>query len=249
MTELSSWPDEQAGKKEIIEMTTAKCICILTPTRPEMNPIARELGLVRKKDRYEGFVHGVAVYAAVLGMGPQRACDGVTAIIEQYQPTRILFAGFAGSLANELEVGDLLSPATVINEQGQQCSVDGTMTEIIVSVDRIIENPADKKQLAEQTSASAVDMESFFAAQAAHTKDTPLAIARAISDTSKEVLPAWTGHCLDAQGDLRIARILGLLITGPWRLGTLIRLGKASSLAGDSLAYWVAAKISQWTQQ
>jgi adenosylhomocysteine nucleosidase len=111
-----------------------------------------------------------------------------------YEPKLMIFAGFAGALSEGLGVGDVLLADEVIDERGQcwRTTWPATLPEgrwspplhrgRLLTMDRLIATPEEKRQLATQQQAAAVDMESsYFAARSAKA-GVPFACVRAISD-------------------------------------------------------------------
>lgn len=232
-----------------VSETTPSALILLTATVVEMVPLAKQLHLAQQSPlSWEGDVAGMRVIAQVTGMGSQRAAQAVreVALVAPGPGTHILFAGFAGALSPDLTIGSVLCPATVLNESGQAAMVDGQMPDSLVSVDRIISTPQLKSQLASNTGAVAVDMESHAAAAAALEAGVPLTVIRSISDEAHQTLPTWSVHCVKQDGRTSISGALMVLLTGPWRLSTLLMINKRAKLASESLAYFVEGKIGQW---
>ena len=195
---------------------------------------------------WQGEVAGMQVIAQVTGMGSSRAAQAVHEVAELFPDSRILFAGFAGGLASSLTLGSILSPAKVTNESGLTVELDGQMPDLLLSVDRIICTPQQKSQLASDTHAVAVDMESHAAATAAMELGIKLTVIRSISDEAHQSLPAWSAHCITEDGKTSTQGVMRVLLTGPWRLPALLMMGKRAKLASQSLAYFVEGKIGQW---
>jgi adenosylhomocysteine nucleosidase len=226
---------------------TPSPLILLTATVVEMLPLAKQLHLQQQSPlSWQGEVAGMMVIAQVTGMGPARAAQAIGEAAQVAPGCRILFAGFAGALSPTLNIGSVLCPATVLNESGQPVMVDGQMPGSIVSVDRIISTPQLKAQLASSTQALAVDMESHAAAVAAMELGIKLTIIRSISDEAHQSLPTWSAHCIKENGQTSLRGALLVLLTGPWRLSSLLLMNKRAKLASQSLAYFVEGKIGQW---
>jgi nucleoside phosphorylase len=123
------------------------------------------------------------------------------------QPKRVLMMGLCGSLSARYSVGDAVlyrdcySQATaenlvtneslnrVINQKiKQQFNQNISLVSGIMS-DRIITNVAEKKQLAQNFTASVVDMESFAYLKLLQQKGVAVSILRIVSDDLKYNLP------------------------------------------------------------
>ena len=79
---------------------------------------------------------------------------------------RLVSFGFAGGLVPDLERGTLLTATRIVSEtgeklwEGEPIEVDGARQAVICSTDRVIDDPQERRRLADRTGAVAVDMES-----------------------------------------------------------------------------------------
>jgi hypothetical protein len=79
---------------------------------------------------------------------------------------RLVSFGFAGGLVPDLERGVLLTATKIVSEsgetlwEGEPIEIDGARQVVICSTDRVIDDPEERRRLAERTGAVAVDMES-----------------------------------------------------------------------------------------
>ena len=98
---------------------------------------------------------------------------------------RLVSFGFAGGLVPELERGALLTATRIVSEtgeklwEGEPLEVDGARQAVICSTDRVIDDPEERRLLAERTGAVAVDMESGKLAATGRLAGT----VRAVSDS------------------------------------------------------------------
>lgn len=106
---------------------------------------------------------------------------------------RIILFGAAGSLTPELEIGQVLCCHTALYDDRRlelPVSTDIQATTII-TVDEPVTRAEERFRIAERYSASLVDMESFFFAEAMHGRGLSGAVIRFVSDTAEQafVLP------------------------------------------------------------
>jgi hypothetical protein len=79
---------------------------------------------------------------------------------------RLVSFGFAGGLVPDLERGVLLTAKKIVSEsgetlwEGEPIEVAGAREVVMCSTDRVIDDPEERRVLAERTGAVAVDMES-----------------------------------------------------------------------------------------
>jgi len=108
------------------------------------------------------------------GIGMEAARRAAEAIIGLYHPALVQSVGFAGALEADLDVGDIFTPAVVVDAR------DGSRTKIAAGTGTLVTFMAvadtrQKSALAQAYSAQAVDMEAaaVAAAAAAHAQGTP----------------------------------------------------------------------------
>ena len=110
------------------------------------------------------------IVVAHTGVGRAAAEKTVRALLGAYRPRKLFAAGFAGALDPQLKVGDVVERD-------------------VVTRDEPAETPAAKAQLAHETGARAVDMETSAIAAVCAEAGVPMRIVRAISDTAQAPLP------------------------------------------------------------
>ncbi|HCD33201.1 MAG TPA: hypothetical protein DER01_12400 [Phycisphaerales bacterium] len=231
----------------MIEHTAPSPLILLTATVVEMLPLAKQLHLQQQSPlSWQGQVAGLDVIAQVTGMGPDRAAQAVREAAQLCPNGRILYAGFAGGLVSTLHIGSVLCPATVINDARQVVMLDGQMPDTLISVGRLVSTPTEKSQLASDTQAVAVDMESHAAAVTAMELGIKLTVVRSISDEAHQTLPTWSVYCISEDGQTSGKGVARVLLTGPWRLPAMLMMGRRAKIASQSLAYFVEGKIGQW---
>lgn len=130
----------------------------------------------------------------------------------------------------------------------------------ILTASKIITEAEEKRQLGQlmrlhlrlatfqKPPAIAVDMESYWVAQAALAYGIPFIVTRVILDTTDETLPPLS-RLVDEEGRLKGLRALTYFGTYPWKLRSLIKLARNSKKAEESLAKFVlplAVKIESF---
>jgi adenosylhomocysteine nucleosidase len=158
------------------------------------------------------------------GIGVEAARRAAEAVIAQYAPAAIYSAGFAGALAPEMKVGDLLRPARVINAgDGSSVTLDGG-DGVLVTFGAIA-GPEEKKNLREAYAAQAVDMEAAAVARAAQARGVRFAAVKVISDEVGFVFPSME-RFVSARGEFSEWRFAVYAAVRPWlwpRVGQLMR--------------------------
>lgn len=213
---------------------------------------------------WRGLLAGQPVILAQVGIGPGRARAGVLGVGEALPLTAAWSLGFAGGLAAELAVGDLVCPSRLLREGGGEAarlSVDPRQPAVLaalrtgggrahggvlLSVALPLRAPEAKRAARERTGAAAVEMEAFGVAEAARTLGVPTLALKAVVDPADRPLPALLEGCTTPAGALRWRGVLGGLARGPEAWRTLWRMRRAASLAGGRLAEALPAAVGAW---
>lgn len=175
------------------------------------------------------------------GVGPRNAERATRDLLAAGHPSLVVSAGVAGGLNPSLKIGDVILAGSIIDEASGQRFHPGPdftghgLRFTFLSVSRMIASTADKRSLAAKYGADAVDMESAAIAKVCAEKGVPFAGVRAISDTADEVLPEAIAGFFDADGRLRVGRVIAALAKTPSLLKALRRLQAQTARAGESL--------------
>jgi len=179
-------------------------------------------------------------------------------------------SGFAGSVNPEVGVGDLVIGKHVLyssqEELEREIQIDSTLScdasiadlafrlcnnEVfkshygnILTVNKIIRHASLKKHVGNQTSAIAVDMESFAIAERAHAMGIPFVVTRAISDGVDEDLEIRENMVTEG-GNINISATARHLLNKPHHIPYLNRLRKQTKSATDTLSTFFPNFITQ----
>jgi hypothetical protein len=162
------------------------------------------------------------------------------------RPKLVLSAGFAGALQEGLRVGDILLATEVQTPDGETwpATWPGDLPPgewqppltrgRLLTTDRLIGNPDEKRQLGERHQAAAVDMESAVIAKWCRKLDVPFGCVRAVSDDLHTPLsPKLVG--LLSGGRVSWPRLVGTVLTSPGLVGELRRLARQTRHAAEQL--------------
>jgi nucleoside phosphorylase len=167
------------------------------------------------------------------GIGVQAARRAAEAVIALYNPAVIHSVGFAGGLNPTSRVGDILTPAIVLDAR------DNSRYQIPHGQDTLITfmevaSPSQKKKLAETYAAQAVDMEAAAVAAAAQLHNIPFAATKVISDGVDFEFPDIS-RFITAQGQFNSAGFALYAALRPWLWPGVAALAANSNKAATAL--------------
>jgi hypothetical protein len=106
--------------------------------------------------------------------------------------------------------------------------------ETLITAERLVSTAVEKERLS--FFGEVVDMESAFVMSEFLRTSTPCVTIRAISDSANEDLPVDFDRCLTPQGEIKAMKLVNEIVRRPGSLPNLVRFGRQSSGAANSLA-------------
>jgi adenosylhomocysteine nucleosidase len=203
-----------------------------------------------------GGLRGRGIAVAISGPGQESAARATEALIVGHRPRWVISAGFAGALQSQINRGDIVMASSIVGEQGDRLTIDlrfptdekqaSVHVGRLLTVDRIIRKPEEKRSLGHQHDAIAVDMETLAVARVCqHEKQRFLAI-RAITDTIDDELPRDVERLLNRPTMVRkIGAAAGSLLRRPSAAKDLWKLRECATTAADRLARFLAGVVEQ----
>ena len=219
----------------------------------------------------EGGLAGRRVALAISGAGGKNAAKAAEMLMAGHQPAWVISAGFAGGLCAGFRRGEILVADRLLDGHGNQVTLDpkkvpGTLSAQgenchqetvpgtfsapgvrvggLLSWDRPVRLPQDKKTLGRRYGALAVDMETFAVAAACRSRGVRFLAARVISDELNDELPREVGNLLNQKtGAARLGAAAGALFNRPSSFKDLWKLKENALVASDRLAKFLAATI------
>lgn len=185
------------------------------------------------------------------GVGREAARRGAEVLLAEYRPDWLISAGVAGGLREGVVRGDLVLADAVVgggveiplpglrDASGAALVAAGSTTHRgkLLTMDRPIGCPAEKRMLGAKHDALAVDMETLAVAQVCAREQVPLLSLRAISDAVDEALPAEILTLFDPEsGAMRVRTALAAVLARPRLLLDLYRLRQQVCSASEHLA-------------
>ena len=198
-------------------------------------------------------VAGSDVSILVTGIGPANAVWSIRNLMDTV-PDCCIASGLAGGLKHHHRPGEILAARTTRSETaGETYDSDDALfstaiecgakpVDRLISTRKVIRTPQEKFRLS--ASADVVDMESFAIMKELSGLGVPCVAVRSISDSAEMDVPCDFDRALDDSGHIRIAHVLGQIVTDPRQVWSLARLGMRSSRAAASLARFLEAYIA-----
>lgn len=190
----------------------------------------------------------------VTGMGVANARRSAEAVLTKDYDFCIV-SGFAGALKPSVKLGDVVA-ARKVQQDGSGGTVicarnlwtrafsDGAKEiQSLLTADHVVNTAEEKARLA--PFAEAVDMESFAIMDAARARNLPAIAIRVISDSFDRDLPVDLDIMVDKQGNVSVGGVVRYVARHPLMLPALLRLGRESKTAAETLANFLEAHLKK----
>lgn len=224
--------------------------------------IAEFLGRCQRLKTYSGgqfkFVGGlcgdIRIAIVEAGMGPARATRATHALLDAHQPRWIVSTGFAGALNTDLKRGHIVVANEIVGLNGEPLQIDlgmasdpasGLHVGRTLTVDKMIRTTEEKRALAAQTGAIAVDMETLAVATVCRQTKTRFMAVRAISDDLSADLPPEILSLVGDTGAVRFGAVIGSLWKRPSSIKDMWRMREHAMDASEKLASFLVGTVTQ----
>ena len=226
--------------------------------------LAKRPGRLGDRPLIQGRLAQREVLLLQAGIGRGRARESVLAASRTFRLQAVWSLGFAGGLTDRLCPGDLIYPASLLDDttpdavplscdprhalvsaalRRESLPVD---TGPLLTVDVALHTPEAKRAAHRRTGAVAVDMEAAGVAAAAHDLRIPWAVLKGIVDAAETPLPSLLATCVTPRGGVDWGGLLGACLDGPPAWRTLARTGWASRRAGQNLCRGLQTAFGAW---
>lgn len=212
-------------------------IALIAALYDEVQAVRRRLGLAAQGERWVGRVESTDVVAIVTGPGLEAAARATSSLLDAEPMGHVLHIGFAGGLDPALQPGAIVEAGRVRDESGSVLTLsEEADAPLLLSLNRVLSTPAEKRIWWESTGAATLDTESYAVAAASAARSTPCRVIRAVCDDANSALPEDVSQWVDERGRRRTARVLRSMAGSPSTVAAVRRLARAARLAGDALA-------------
>jgi nucleoside phosphorylase len=211
-------------------------------------------------------IGGAEVGIVLTGVGSRQAALAVSKV-SWGEPDTMQFcisSGLAGALKPDYRVGQVLAARTVVAESAPAGAsgrimessaalvsfagdCGATLADRFYSAEQAVGTAHQKRHLGE--SADAVEMESFQVLFKARADGIPAVAIRSISDAVDEDLPLDMNEVFTERGEVSIPRVLGQVAMRPQSIPGLVRLGRNSKQAAESLAEFLDRYILAFSER
>jgi adenosylhomocysteine nucleosidase len=229
-------------------------VLVLAPMPSELGPCVRAFGLHRDESSADRFHVGTAGRAAITatmtGMGTRTATSTTERMIAAGDFDHVVVVGIAGGIGPTVEIGDVVIPGVVVDVEsgaefrpaplGDAVGDAKLMTsgEFITDLDRIAGF--------QDQGAVAIDMETAAVAAVCERLGCAWSAVRAISDRADDGTADQAVFAMaNPDGSPNWAAVARFVVTHPWQVPKLARLGRDSARAANAAARTAASACAQ----
>jgi len=179
-------------------------------------------------------------------------------VIAMHHPAWIVSAGYAGGLADAARRGHFIMAETVVDERGRELSVGLKMPpEVLaaqkslhagrlVTVDRLIRDEAEKRELGRRFGAVACDMETWAVAETCAQLKTRFLSVRVITDAVDDKLPVEIENLLEQKSIAgKLGAVAGALLNRPSSVKDMWKLHEEAQRGSTRLAKFLESAAAQ----
>ena len=175
------------------------------------------------------------------GVGEKVCRERLEKFLQDQQFDLLISAGFAGALNEELRVGDLLLARNFstfdLDERRSLFSSLPVHIGDLLTVPALIDSREERNNMANESGAAAVDMETKFIARACAAHALALLSLRVISDTPRNLFPAPPDVLFDIERQqTRVLKLTKYFLAHPNRLPRLTQFARRIAHARKVLA-------------
>jgi adenosylhomocysteine nucleosidase len=201
----------------------------------------------------EGGLEGRRIVLVESGAGRDAAAKATEALIQGHHPRWIISAGFAGGLDERVRQGDMLVADAIVDAENRELAIDFKMASQpnmhvgrLLTVDRVIRDPAEKRELAKRHAALAVDMESIGVADVCSREKVRFLSVRVIIDAVDRELPRDIDLMVRKKSTAgRLGAAAGAIFRRPASVKDMWQLKEDALVASDRLAKFLVGVVGQ----
>ncbi len=218
-------------------------IVIIAALPGELKPMVRSWAALETRNGVDGWQHPSGpIMAFCGGMGAATATRAFARAREVCEPVRIISAGWAGALREDVSAGTVIHASMVRDlRTGEMLTSDGAGG-LLLTAARVAGHEEKVRLAGTYTGSVAVDMEAATLARLAGAHGLHFKVIKAISDTLNEELPDMNPY-LREDGTFATGLFAARMALQPRYWKPLMQFGKQASLAADRLCAALADEI------
>lgn len=191
---------------------------------------------------------GIDLSVGFFGVGADTAKRRMQDLLSSTNAQLVIICGCCGALEPSLRPGDCIIPDEILGAGKRlQVPLAKTLRALLsdsgsrlsrgplVNVSKVLERPEDKAAVAQETGAEGCDMESFAAFEQCLQRGIPGIVLRVVVDALEDVCLTLEPD-FDELGRPRIWGGLRLAVFQPWKIPTLIQMGRHFEASQTALA-------------
>jgi adenosylhomocysteine nucleosidase len=211
---------------------------LLAPMPSEFAPLVKALSLRRGEAGYTGASGPIELVAGKTGIGTRLAAEATERMLDAFPVDHLMVVGIAGGMGAS-KVGDLVYPEVVVDKASGTEYRPSPLGDVesrgrLVTHDDFDMPPAERDALVAD-GFIAVDMETAAVAGVCERRGVRWSAVRSISDLVG-VTPGDVIGLANPDGTPNVGASVRYLLTKPWRIPRLVRLGLDARNAADGAA-------------
>jgi adenosylhomocysteine nucleosidase len=222
-----------------------KRLGIVVPMEPELRPLAKRVRLQRAtvdgRVVHTGTIGDIEITATITTMGTTPAKATTEFVLDALDVDHVVLIGIAGGLGPDVQIGDLLVPEVVVDyATGRETHPTPlgrhTAAGTLMTSGELILDPGILQGLADD-GAAAIDMETSAVGAVCEDRGVPWSVFRGISDHIRDsLIDSGVSNLAKPDGSADIGAVVKFVVTKPWRIPTLAKLGRDMSTAAKAAA-------------
>jgi len=211
---------------------------LLAPMPSEFRPLAKALTLQRTDSGWTGAAGAIELVAAKTGIGTRLAAEATERLLDTTSFDHVMVVGIAGGMGPS-RVGDIVYPEVVVDKASGAEYRPSPLGAVQSSGRLVTHDDFDMKQPERDALVAegfvAVDMETAAVASVCERRGVRWSAVRSISDLVG-VTPGDVIGLANPDGTPNVGASVRYLLTKPWRIPRLVRLGVDSQRAASGAA-------------
>jgi adenosylhomocysteine nucleosidase len=221
-------------------------IGLLAPMPSEFAPLVKAFALQRGESNYSGTSGPIELVAGKTGIGTKLAAEATERMLDAHDVDHVMVVGIAGGMGPS-RVGDVVYPEVVVDKATGAEYRPSPPSDVPSHGRLVTHDDFDMSDRERDTLVAdgfvAVDMETAAVAGVCERREVSWSAVRAISDLVG-VTPGDVIGLANADGTPNVSASIRYLVTKPWRIPRLVRLGLDSSRAATGAAKAAARVVS-----